>query len=495
MGVPITSYTIMRALTDDAPKSFEFELAKAAFDPFGVFAFFLHDPIKHADFHKTLTDEFYHFHNIAGAHLCFFALVNPPEQWERRAVRRDHVNFFRSWEMEQLQDPQVALHSQDPGLACMAMAEALSIPYDSLPALVITNDFRLNRFFWVRTCSDHVGEQFARLTSVANDFCEELQESSVPSRSEAGQELLFSLLEQSGMDLCNGAGKGGLVRSMASVLSDILEFVAASDRKTDPSIRRQAQKNAEASIQRLIDEMSIVKQGYAALSMAPKDADLQVLEELGVKLARLVSMMHRRRSEDLSSFQPVLEVETFDILRIGLDVTDFLSHMVNEDRETLRHFDFTPGLICLTKVFEMEINLSVVHWLRKKHGVQLPQYFNRVQPGLTVKLSTSSENGKSIDFNARKGSYGERWLPPGIGQSLRIVREQINPSELPLPWSREEWDFLINRWGRIVAVRNRAAHTELVTLQEAEDIKKMILTLGTQGIFRSMATLKQAVKP
>ena len=41
-------------------------------------------------------------------------------------------------------------------------------------------------------------------------------------------------------------------------------------------------------------------------------------------------------------------------------------------RETL---DFTPAVICLSKVFEKEVNFSVVHWFRKELGIKLPEFF------------------------------------------------------------------------------------------------------------------------
>ena len=44
-------------------------------------------------------------------------------------------------------------------------------------------------------------------------------------------------------------------------------------------------------------------------------------------------------------------------------------------------FDYTPGAICLAKIFEREINLSLVHWIREHLGINLPSYFNRYQSG------------------------------------------------------------------------------------------------------------------
>ncbi|MCX7770674.1 MAG: hypothetical protein N2202_06275 [Proteobacteria bacterium] len=34
----------------------------------------------------------------------------------------------------------------------------------------------------------------------------------------------------------------------------------------------------------------------------------------------------------------------------------------------------------MTKVFERELNLSIVHWIRKELGIRLPGYFNKPQP-------------------------------------------------------------------------------------------------------------------
>jgi len=84
--------------------------------------------------------------------------------------------------------------------------------------------------------------------------------------------------------------------------------------------------------------------------------------------------------------------------------------LVSHQLEALLHFeageelDFTPGVICLAKVFEKEANLSIVHWARRELGVSLPQFFNKPQPGVRAIVIPQIPDGREIDLNVgRRG--------------------------------------------------------------------------------------------
>ena len=50
--------------------------------------------------------------------------------------------------------------------------------------------------------------------------------------------------------------------------------------------------------------------------------------------------------------------------------------------------DYTPAVMCFAKVFEREINLSVVHWVRKQLRINLPAFFDRFQYAFKARYET-----------------------------------------------------------------------------------------------------------
>ena len=149
-----------------------------------------------------------------------------------------------------------------------------------------------------------------------------------------------------------------------------------------------------------------------------------------------------------------------------------------ENRLTIRR-----GLSVWPKIFEREINLSLVHWIREHLGINLPSYFNRYQSGITAKY----KKGKlSIDFN--KGSYSDnKWISPGIGQSQIAFKAKVNEIERWLSKAgyteSTKVAFLIQQWNTIKNIRNNAAHAELVNETSVTQIKVALSALSSNGIF------------
>ncbi|MCX7878518.1 MAG: hypothetical protein N2510_07760, partial [Ignavibacteria bacterium] len=44
--------------------------------------------------------------------------------------------------------------------------------------------------------------------------------------------------------------------------------------------------------------------------------------------------------------------------------------------------EYSPLIICLCKIFEIEANLSLVHWFRKILGIEMPTYFKKHKEGI-----------------------------------------------------------------------------------------------------------------
>ncbi|HVQ37618.1 MAG TPA: hypothetical protein VMS31_08795, partial [Pyrinomonadaceae bacterium] len=128
MGMPISTYTVLRGLATGDLDSYERNAARKALASFRLFAFIIHDPDAHPDFDRFLSHNFDEFDYITGPHLLFFALVDPPREWLRHAAGRGYYEKIKAWETEQMLRPDHAIVSADSGLTAFTLANSLNIP-------------------------------------------------------------------------------------------------------------------------------------------------------------------------------------------------------------------------------------------------------------------------------------------------------------------------------------------------------------------------------
>jgi len=145
------------------------------------------------------------------------------------------------------------------------------------------------------------------------------------------------------------------------------------------------------------------------------------------------------------------------------------------------------GVICLAKVFENEINLSVVHWIRKELGIQIPQFFNRPQRDVRAVMVPDIPRGREIDFNM--GSHN-KWLPPGIGQS-ELAFVDLSRTNIPKDLGMELWELLLAKWKIIRKKRNAAAHTQVLSKQAMLETRQALLELLNAHLFDRTYVMKQ----
>lgn len=223
-------------------------------------------------------------------------------------------------------------------------------------------------------------------------------------------------------------------------------------------------------------------------------ASSEEVDRLCICIVSFLAQLNKRHAVTLDEFITVrrefLEVDSFQILRTAHKVFDLLAtHQLTDliHLDTGEQLDYTPGLICLAKVFEREVNLSVVHWARRELGIDLPRFFNRPQPGVKATVVPKLPGGREINLNMER--HG-KWLPPGIGQSALACHE-LSRARLPDNWDRDTWGLLFRLWERVRDKRNEAAHTEMIDEASLWSIKDALQELSTNGLFEKFYVMKQ----
>jgi hypothetical protein len=493
MGVPLTNYTVLKYLADGADKakvglrSDTMEYALNALEGYSVFAFILHDPKIHTDFHEFFQKQFKSLHNSTGEHLVFFGLVDSPKNY-RLTGRTPFYQDVREG---------VELYEEEHGLNdnysfnAFALATSLNIEPEMLPAIVITHDTRLSSYRWYKTCPDMIETQMGRLTGISYEMNDYKKDADLPLHKK--QEILYHFLDENDLDLCKGMGTTLLNESMARALSDLMSYLIdeEQDRYTDfnqKQILRMASSQKRMSLNNALRSLGNLK-------LSLKDVDISdieshalfpLIDELSTKLAIKMSLLEKKSrhklNDNLSIKEDWLEQHSYHLLKTGLEVESFL--LYNSITK-----DFSASAICLAKMFEKEINYSIVHAIRKQYSVELPRFFNQYQPGVAAKVKVQNQYSSRefiVDFN--KSNNG-RWQPPELGISKAIANNNLTLEQWRLLGLNNSEDFLTS-WDKIHQIRNKAAHTQSVTNQELNEMKASISNLASNNIFTILAKLK-----
>lgn len=474
MGMPISSYSVLRTLALGGTE-YDLQTVQNALQGFNLYAFILHDPTAHPDLDRVLTRQFDHLDYATGKKLLFFALVALEQDRVERLRQRPYYQGLVSYEAQQLVDPRNLPRSGDVSLSLAAIASALQILPENLPCIVVTSDFRRQDFFCIPTNSTQVEDQLRELGVIADRIGPSLHRVSIG--------MILQEMRQHSSDLYGATNKQSLEDSLAKCLSDVLSFIVSSDHGADRWLQEQAAGQAEALTKTLYTTLRTLK------AQSQGNDPSEQFEKLALQINQLLALLNTHPAEDPAALLPILpeylEHDTLLILKTAYRVYTLLTH----ERERYQGIlapakdDWSPGLIGFAKVFEKEINLSVVQWLRQQKGIQMPDFFARPKPGFEATIERANLNMEQ---------HG-KWLPPGVGQSEHAFRKQ---SQLALPpgWGTEQAAFLLRHWGTIREKRNQAAHDSLILEGEVEQLLSALRTLADNDYFALLYSLKYTLR-
>jgi hypothetical protein len=468
MGMPICTYTVLRALTE-RPEIYDYELhsAKAALEPFNLFAFIIHDPEQHKGFAHALTRHFDHLDYITGEGLLFFALVDPSPAWLEHGAPRRYYQHLRNWESnELLQNSGIRSDKRETALA---LCLSLGIPYDDLPVIVVTSDFQAKDVRWTRTSEALLHHQLETLGYIAQRFPDIKHD----------RPLFGSMWREYEQDLAGpeGISSHRLESSLAKALSNVLAAVTVGEtaepgKWQDQWVREQALLQAQQSLSELHDGLNYLRVRNGI------EADAQIFDDLALRIATVQSLLMSEKEIVLPVPIDLLEAESAVMMLTG---TRVLNYLAAQDADS----DFTACAICFAKVFEKESSLSAVHWIRQHLGIDLPPYFGRQQPGVSARMQTGTG---PVDFN--RADENGKWRPPEMGRSCWCYHRLLHENHVPTGFAIEEARLLAERWDTIRQMRNTCAHQALLRREEADRLMGELRSLSETGLLKLMSDLK-----
>jgi hypothetical protein len=501
LGMPVSSYSFFHTLSQiyykkNNPDLFDKlhpreqrkinemkKLTDRVLEPYNLFAFIVHDPEKHREFSENLKKQFLKFHNKTGKKLLFFALTQPPGEWKDEEVQPEYFKHlqqvFREDRNLAAYPRQIETNLFNQSFNVHAIANTLKIPSDQLPAIVITTHPSLWSFQWYRTCTKQIGNQLKELAIFANDLDQYRKPETLPR---VFQNKMFELLQEEydeEINLCEGKGNEFLTESLATALSELLSFLINRESQFS-DYTEMAKSQVNIAMTRVINAIKAVKSNGTL-----DEEQEELMDTLCEKVGTFITLLQPTRENVIQDF----DIDSNQLLKIGLSVGDFLKS--NQNR--FPNLDYTPAAICLAKAYEIEINKSIVHWIRKKNDITLPEYYCQVQPEVeAVIIPKDVKEPQPIDFN--KSRKNGTWHPPAMGQSYLVASKNLEKQEWSHFWRPEERKMLLREWQKIADIRNHAAHSEKVTDEDMNLLLDSINTLDAHKIFGKLAGMRDSFR-
>lgn len=494
-----TKYSLLNELVygDDAAGKHSI---KAFLKKYRLFAFLIYDPECQPSFHTQFSRLFPEIHQITGESFTFFSLFDP------RKEHRQGQNRFDLTTSDVSLSPSNSYSIEPDSIAAYSYCKSFDIDYDELPVLILTDNLEAVEYHILTTSEDYFEDQIQEI----GVFCSH-EMNPISISGHRFQEMVKRV------DFCSNGRTTRQTESIAQILLHCLTFQLL--KKDSPAERTQIKKRAEsilskyhtnrhvgindgekalyASFLAKVDGLTLTRslswnphlEGNSEINEPPKiwylkkrfwpEKRPRIMPEIGEDYRRHLAPLNIDAGSENES--RVL-VKTFNTIQRTI-YTEAESHTL----------DFSPLGICLGKAFEIEINASVVQWIREYLGIDMPEYYKKRKPTLTsytsIPSSVFGQSNMPIDFNQ---GTDRKWYPPALGASEAVLKTLDLAGHRPVEISRH--DYLLTNFSRIRKLRNRAAHTEPMLSRDLEDLYLTFSNLITSGVYAELITLKQRLR-
>jgi hypothetical protein len=433
------------------------------FNQFNLFAVVLHDPNQDPGFHDALGGMFDDLDHTTGDQLLFFCLTDPPAEWVQHAKSRPYWSGYSNWVESEvpnaLKKPGAILKTQDQSHSAFTIAQFMEIPPDELPCLYVTTDFSSTQGITVQSHESVLEKQLQALGKIASRH-------GADSQDEIYNRIKDELPRYDSSPISHSVN--------LAVVAEAMSLLIMKDSKSNTAL------NADHDAAKNICE-ELYKALISRISCAE---DNEELERCLTNLALLIDALHQSSGEanlgrNVEIPQALLDPASVIMLRTGNSVWSFMQNQPECE------WDYSPAVMMFAKVFEREINLSLVQWMRTCGGVAIPPYFNKVQDGIIAKCG-------ELDFNLKENS---RLRLPSLGQSRRVYEEFLDShDEGQIPLSDPAKTALArggkSNWSTLARIRNDSSHAELASPAMAEKVCSIFGEFSKGNLFDDLCKLR-----
>jgi hypothetical protein len=485
MGLPHSLLPLLHNLRKDEKYT---QRAKSAVEPFSLFCFIIDSPYEDRRLSEYVGREFIHLHHLTGEDLLFFIPIDEPSGWKRFMEESGGSSVLALY--RKIPD---SIRSSNPERAQRIFAQTLGVRKQDLPALILSSDLCEKEYFVLRTSRNTISTQLSALGVLARAI----------ARNE--KDLSLEVLSRPDIDSCSGLYSENLFDNMAGLLCDSIRLgISSKDVKKCEHPQEAIEVGTARSSLRdrcrdLINQLTEIQPVREVGSEMPANPNIiQNLESLALLLAEFDGGEGGvpENSSVLHQPDPQWDFESKEWWTMGNKVYQFLDQPIDVSKdfripEQIKLVDKAPSIVCWSKALENELNLSAGQWIRKRLGVEMPEYFNRFQPDREAIFQPSEKY--SLDFNRRhhdcKSHEGLRMLELGpLAGAINWFAKQEGNSRLPL--SFQPLACFSENIEQIRNIRNRACHPSSMRSEDGQDFQDAYACLQVSGVLSELCALK-----
>ena len=422
---------------------------------------------KHEDdeFIKCMSRQFETLHMLTGNNLLFFSLADPNSTAE---IQRN------SWNPE-VTERDNEKYDIDEDIYLYVLSETLKVSISDFPSIILTDSLESTTWYVLNTDRSHVFGDLATFAGFANLSGFEIKNI---------EERLNNLILDSGRSWYMVEGKIPLCDSLAAVKA------AVATHSIDRDKSRKAEKTLNEVERRLL--ASEEKESYDLVKLCnfirKSDQESDPKEYLFTHDNYDYNIMESLWEERIN-----LEPDTICFL----DVYDKLLTMYSEN--LLKDHSVLCSLT--HKIFESELNASVLQLMRAFIHIPMPEYYNKWYDKAENRdaYNVTTANGSAVSLNTYIKGNPRKYRSPGLGntcyafQALCACKEW---NELCSQFGFEESKISLfsHLWENIFKDRNSESHCTSMRrhdYQRLTDNVNQVLKLFLSNMIRIKKSLRQ----
>lgn len=509
MGMPFNKYNVLVELAKEADSHIQNHF-KRFLNRFSLIGLIIFDPKYQSDFNDCINDNFDLFAKSTGENFLLFGLTKYDIDFEE--------DIFQPSEFLTSKD------SEETFLLC----KSLNINYSSLPVLLIAKKLTSKKYLVFKTDSKKILSQLQEI----REFCK-YSNRDEPERYKSlihNDDFINNLNKCAGYEI--KISKESLSTKLSNFLTvDILKKQQLKENYggykfnnplNNPLIDKflQSKSNRSSQIdenypkfQILSNELSLFD--YIERLSKGKNEDILIKpdnninekvdnfdqeslkniekEDKDLFLATSLALIYRQNLGNINTNTYDLELEKESL--IILNTFDFLKRIYIRILNLFNsNLDYSPLITSVSKIFEIEINLSLVQWVRIDLGIEMPAYFNKYKNDprdYSIKPQLPQlRNAIGINFNSH---LHNTYKPPEIGKTYYVfvyLKDVFNK----YPEQITNFDSFLNLWNEFRILRNNSIHGVNATAESFNRIHHLHTSLINDNYYHDIILLKNSLK-
>ena len=548
MGYPINHSTVIDLLVRSKNPEHEFnnwevqalQILNKRIKQYSLFAVILHDPAKHKSFHKAITERFHEFRVPNPTNLLFFTLEDPPSSFKEYYQKESRENSCPDL-YKMLSGPPKEIFLQDSDSYSThldLLFFSAGIQFADKPVVIVAENLFATEYYWFETNEDILQMQLLGLSEISGILFKEpgyketdiknllvvrgfgsqyiyKSNSVIPLVSEL--DILLKLpgdenekvsrvfIEKYNKHLTRLRSRAEEVNTNLMDLGPFAERENLELGKITDVLTYLLGYQTEYVGQEFIIHRFMQLDALTKVVKAPKKTIADTFNKIFIrildKISKKIDFYLEEKNETIrknlnfySRLEAVLEPDSFKYLKNGFQLyRDMISGRYGDEKET----DISLVAVEFGKTIENEINLSIMHYLRLKLGIEQPEYFNRFKQDDCDNFYFYGPRGFSLNLNQKKQTHVVKnfdWLGPTLGRgsiAARIVAKEPRLEEIHKLFPNGNFEKLVKLIQVLPSVRNAGGHpSSAITNVDIEKMFKMIWELLELGIFHDMRRLR-----